>query len=90
MRIFFGIVVLLFVSACESDTSQTESCVQYIQCMEARDALSGITTNVDRYLPEGSCWGGIEAGRDLCDRSCVAGLKFLQDRDPDAPEACQP
>ena len=27
---------------------------------------------------------------ELCDRACVAGLKFLQERDPNAPEACQP
>ena len=90
MRFFFGIIGLVFLGACEVDTSQTESCAHYVRCMEARDAVMGITTNVDRYLPEGVCWGGITAGQELCHHSCEAGLKFLQERDPDAPEACQP
>jgi hypothetical protein len=90
MRIFSVVIALLFLGACEVDTSQTESCAHYVRCMEARDALLGITTNIDRFLPEGTCWGDITAGQELCDRSCEAGLKYLQDRDPDVPEACQP
>ena len=90
MRIFSLTIALLFVGACEVDTSQTESCAHYVQCLEARDAILGITTNIDRYKPEGVCWGGITAGQELCDRSCEAGLKYLQERDPDVPEECQP
>ena len=87
---FLCLSALLFLGGCAVDTSQTDSCAKYVECLEARDAVLGITTNIDRFKANGVCWGGITAGQELCDRSCEAGLKYLQERDATAPEAFQP
>ena len=57
-------------------------------CQQAIDAQLGQETDLLRFEADGECWGGIEAGAQLCDRSCVKGLEFLRERQPDLPEAC--
>ncbi|MEQ1506582.1 MAG: hypothetical protein ABMB14_30415 [Myxococcota bacterium] len=73
--------LLTFVS-CSLPVDPRPSCARYVACVEARDARDGSTTDVDRFAPDGACWGG-EAGADLCDRACTAGLAWLADREPD-------
>lgn len=90
MKNFLLIAFALSASACAQGTEQTAECAHYVACLEARDEALGISTNMDRFKADGPCWGGSQAGLELCDRACVAGLKFLQERDPNAPEACQP
>lgn len=75
------------LSAC-ADTAQTQACQDYVACQQAIDAQLSQETDLLRFEADGECWGGIEAGAQLCDRSCVKGLEFLRERQPDLPEAC--
>lgn len=84
LRLFW---VAALLSAC-ADTAQTQACQDYVACQQAIDAQLGQETDLLRFEAAGECWGGIEAGAQLCDRSCVKGLEFLRARQPDLPEEC--
>ena len=45
---------------------------------------------MDRFRPEGACWGGIEAGAELCDRACTNGMIWLMEVEPTLREVCTP
>lgn len=82
-------LVLLMLWGCDGPVEQSASCAAYVSCVEARDLALGQSTNLDRFLPGGACWGGAEGGA-LCDRACTNGLDWLQANEDDLPEACQP
>lgn len=84
--IFF--LTLTMAPACQPSVEQTEACNQYVACVQAQDEVLGESTNLDRYLEDGPCWGSPEGG-ELCDQSCIKGLDFIRDRYTDLPGACQ-
>lgn len=86
MTRFTWIILLL---GCGGPVAQTEACAEYVSCIEARDAALGVSTNLDRFLEGGDCWGG-EEGAALCDRACVNGLDWMRSAIDDLPEVCQP
>ena len=76
------------LAGCGGDSSQTEACAQYVECIAARDTAAGITTNVDRFEASGDCWGSVE-GQELCNASCENGLDYLASLE-NAPQECSP
>lgn len=82
-------ILLLFLFACDTSVEQTATCSQWVSCIDARDAELGVTTDNDRFLAGGPCWGNPEIG-DLCDKACIAGLDQMQATYTDLPQECQP
>ncbi len=77
-------VFLLGVSANASGCGKPEQgpeCKAYLACVEEFDALRGTKTNVDRFLPEGACWGG-DKGAEVCESSCRRGVPVLRAQEP--------
>jgi len=66
---------------------QTPSCEQWVRCIDARDDQLGITTDNDRFLVGGTCWGNPEIG-ELCDKACTAGNEKMTELYTDLPEEC--
>jgi len=83
------LVAILGMPGCRSPVDQSAACADYVACIQARDAEQGVSTNLDRYLAGGDCWGNAEIG-DLCDRSCENGLDWLRSAEATLPEACLP
>ena len=81
-----ALMALLGLAAC-GDIAPTHACEEYVACIDARDQRDGTSTNVDRFLPGGTCWSGAE-GAEACDRACGNGLAWLVEVESDAPEAC--
>ena len=81
-------MLLLFtLSACDTSVEQTPACATWVSCIDARDAQLNVTTNNDRFLAGGPCWGNPEIG-DLCDKACIAGMEQMQEMYDDLPEEC--
>ncbi|HND34248.1 MAG TPA: hypothetical protein PKY30_18650 [Myxococcota bacterium] len=83
-------MLVFLLLACADPPTQTQSCADYVACLEKRDAVLGIQTNMDRFRADGDCWGGIEAGAELCDRACTNGMVWLLDVEPSLRELCTP
>ena len=79
-------LLTLFVSGC-AEVQQTDSCAAYVECIQAVDAQSDSTTDLDRFEVGGVCWGNPE-GAALCDRACSNGLEWMRDAYSDLPEEC--
>lgn len=80
----------LLGAACGSPpVDQTSACAEWVECVAARDAALGTTTDYQRFDVGGACWGSQE-GADLCTTSCEQGLTFLRDNYDDVPEGCLP
>ena len=82
------IAPLVLLVSCGGEVVQTESCAQWVSCIEDRDAELGSETDADRFARGGACWGGAE-GAALCDAACEDGLLWLQSAYDDLPESCQ-
>jgi hypothetical protein len=81
-------LLLLTLSACDTSVEQTPACAEWVSCIDARDAQLGVTTDNDRFIAGGDCWGNPEIG-DLCDKACAAGMEQMQGMYDDLPEECQ-
>lgn len=79
---------VLFVAGCPDGQPQSDSCRAYVACVAARDDARGTSTNVDRFLVDGACWGTAE-GAAACDGACNRGLEVLRSF-ADAPKECSP
>ena len=79
--------MLLLLFACASEVVQTSACADFVACQAARDAVSGVPTDVARFDAGGDCWGS-PAGQELCDHACENGLVFLRERYADLPAEC--
>lgn len=86
-----GLILLLFSWGwgCGAPQPQSEACRRFVACVRALDAQRGRSTNVDRFLPGGACWGGV-AGARLCTEGCERGLPILVRDVVSVPEACAP
>lgn len=82
--------ILLLLLGCAQPPTQTTTCAAYVACVQARDQVLGIETDLLRFEPQGDCWGGSEDGAALCDRACSGGLEWLRESYEDLPEACLP
>ncbi|MEC7240375.1 MAG: hypothetical protein VXW32_04000 [Myxococcota bacterium] len=90
--------LVLFLFACDKSVEQSAACEQWVSCIDARDQLNGVSTNMVRFLPiktdadgeiiEGQCWGNPEIS-DLCDKGCIAGLEKMGELYDDLPQECQ-
>ncbi len=77
------------VSACALPTllgacgraEQGPECKAFIACVAALDVLRSTQTNVDRFLPDGACWGGPK-GAAVCESSCRRGVLLLHEQEP--------
>lgn len=76
------------LAGCTLPVAPRPACGAYVDCVRALDASEGVATDVERYLPEGACWGGDELA-DLCERSCENGLTWLRTHAADLPAACR-
>jgi hypothetical protein len=83
-----ALATLFFVGCSGAPPPQSASCQAYAACVAARDAARGTTTNVDRFLADGACWGTAE-GAAACDGACTRGLVVLRSF-ADAPSECLP
>ena len=81
------IILIFFLSACDNTVVQTESCAQWVSCIDARDVELGIETNNDRFLTTGNCWNNPDIGA-LCDKACTSGLVYMQENYGDLPTEC--
>ena len=70
-----------------AEVEQSSSCATYVACIQAKDDVDGVETDLDRFEPDGACWGSPE-GASLCDRACVNGLDWMQGAYADLPEEC--
>ena len=80
-------LVFFFLTACSTAVEQAPSCIQWVDCITARDAQLDITTNNDRFTPDGTCWSNPEQA-DLCEKACTAGLVQLDEIYTDLPQEC--
>ena len=80
-------LIFFVLTACSEPVEQSSSCAQWVTCIDARDAELGITTNIDRFIPDGTCWSNPEQA-DLCDKACSAGLVQLAEVYTDLPGEC--
>jgi hypothetical protein len=85
---FFLAATAASLVACSGGQPQSDACHAFAACVAARDAARRTTTNVDRFLVDGACWGTAE-GAAACDGACIRGLAVLRSF-PDAPEECAP
>lgn len=72
-----------------AEVEQSASCEEYVACIRAQDAVSGVETDLNRFEDDGDCWGNPE-GAALCDRACTNGLEWMRDEVADLPEECEP
>lgn len=79
--------LLILLSGCAGEVTQTEACARWVSCIDARDEQLGIETDNLRFEASGSCWSGAE-GAALCDAACEDGLVWMQEAYADLPEAC--
>jgi hypothetical protein len=82
-----GGAAVLALAGCGGEVEQREACVDYVVCVQARDAALGYETDVVRFDIGGACWGGVQ-GADLCETACIQGLEFLREREPGLPGEC--
>jgi hypothetical protein len=87
-RFFVAATAARLFVACTGAQPPSDSCRIYTACVAARDAVRDTTTNVDRFLVDGACWG-TEEGAAACDGACARGLEVLR-AFADAPEECRP
>jgi hypothetical protein len=87
-RFFVAATAACSFVACIGVPPQSDSCRLYTACVAARDAARGTTTNVDRFLVDGACWGS-DVGAAACDGACTRGLDVLRSF-ADAPDECGP
>lgn len=73
--------MLVFCTLGCGPVEQTGSCRSFVACVEELDVARGTSTDAERYLPDGACWGG-EKIAELCDRSCIKGLTLLGTQQP--------
>ena len=79
--------VLALANACSAGLPQGEQCAAFVDCVSARDSQRGTSTDVERFVEGGPCWGS-EEGAEQCETSCLKGLAFLRDAYTDLPEEC--
>lgn len=86
--LMLGCVLLMvgILPGCQ-EAEQTVACQQYVSCVRAMDQAESRVSNLERFEPNGACWGGPE-GATLCDRSCERGLEWIAERYDNAPAAC--
>lgn len=60
---------------------QGPECEAFVECVTAVDVLRSTTTNVDRFLPDGACWGGTK-GAEVCESACRRGVVLLLQQEP--------
>lgn len=84
MRCLF---LTLLLVGCDTTVEQTDSCAQWVSCIDARDTQLDIVTNNDRFLDGGPCWDNPEIG-ELCDLACINGLEDMQEMYSDLPQEC--
>ncbi len=74
-----GLVAFAFSSiACAAE--QGPECKAFVVCVSEFDTLRQTETNVDRFLPEGACWGG-EKGAAVCEAACRRGIVLLHQQE---------
>lgn len=61
---------------------QGPECEAFVECVAALDVLRSTRTNVDRFLPDGACWGGAKGGA-VCESSCRRGVVLLREQEPE-------
>ena len=59
-----------------AEVEQSASCEEYVACIRAQDAVSGVETDLERFEADGDCWGNPE-GAALCDRATRSTSRFL-------------
>lgn len=69
--------------------AQTPGCAAYVACVQAVDATTAATTNLDRFLPGGACWVNGETG-ESCTTGCERALDRIRARSPGVPAECAP
>ncbi len=80
---------LLGLAACwGGPVEQSPACAAYVRCIQAIDVAAGQTTDLDRYVVDGTCWGNPTLGEG-CTRSCERALERLR-TDPSLPAGCAP
>jgi hypothetical protein len=85
-RFVLAAFAVLFVVGCTDAQPPSDSCRAFAACVAARDTARGTSTNVDRFLADGACWGTAE-GASSCDGACTRGLEVLRSF-PDALAEC--
>lgn len=60
---------------------QGPECKAFVECVAAVDVLRSTQTNVDRFLPDGACWGG-KKGAAVCESACRRGVVLLHEQEP--------
>lgn len=80
-------MIVWTILACAVEVVQTPACAAFVTCTQARDAQSGIETDVARFDAAGDCWGS-PAGQQLCSEACDNGLTFLRERYTALPVEC--
>lgn len=65
------------------------SCQRFVSCIQARDALDGTSTDVERFEAGGACWTS-EEGAEQCATACEEGLSYLRAHEVGLPEECLP
>jgi hypothetical protein len=85
--LFFVGLVASAAIACGVTRAPAPSCVDYVACVQARDAARGATTDVERFLPDGACWTSAQEAADACAEACARGLDVLRSL-VDAPAEC--
>jgi hypothetical protein len=65
-----------------SSPEQGPHCRAFIACVADYDEMRGTRTNVDRFLPGGSCWEG-EKGAEVCENACRRGIPVLRQQQPE-------
>lgn len=78
LRVAFAGLSLL--SGCGA-AEQGPHCRAFVDCVAEFDGLRGTQTNVDRFLPAGSCWEG-EKGAAVCENACRRGVPVLKQQEP--------
>lgn len=85
-----GLVMMVALSGCWGQpVSQAPVCQAWVACVQARDALAGETTNLDRFVEGGFCWNNSELAEG-CTTACERALGRLRQREASLPTECQP
>lgn len=69
----------LLCASCGAE--QGPECKAFVSCVGELDVLHGTHTNVDRFLPEGACWGS-DKGAEVCESACRRGIPRLREQEP--------
>lgn len=85
MKRLAGLVCALF--ACGGRVAQSVECKTYVACVRALDLAQGRTTNMNRFLPDGVCWGNAPTG-ELCETGCRRGVEWLRAHETVVPKEC--